>query len=176
MMVNWQENSKLVQKKLFSEKFPLRPEVHRRLESIDVVKVLKQQNGKSVHRNSKEDRLLNDVCSTMIQKQIHPALFQVAQVEEVEKKKSFLQKRMQRILNFREKIMFYLVQEGRSIKSKDMGMLVHDGTGVLKSLMKKTNRPVRNGVSLGWCQGNQVRWLEVMLSFMLRSLNVGQKN
>lgn len=29
--------------------------------------------------------------------------------------------------------MFYLVQEGRSIKSKFMGMLVHDGTGSKES-------------------------------------------
>lgn len=42
------------------------------------------------------------------------------------------------MLSFREKSMFYLVQEDGSIKNKNMEMLVHDGTGVLKSHEENT--------------------------------------
>lgn len=45
---------------------------------------------------------------------------------------------MQRILSFREKSLFFLVQEDGSIKNKNMEMLVHGGTGVLKSHEENT--------------------------------------
>ena len=45
---------------------------------------------------------------------------------------------MQRILSFREKSLFYFVQEDGSIKNKNKKMLVHGGTGVLKSHEENT--------------------------------------
>lgn len=43
-----------VRKKLFNEKFTLRPKVHRRLKSVDVVKDFKKQQKKKMYTEVKK--------------------------------------------------------------------------------------------------------------------------